>query len=120
MIPIPPGIRNVTDIVLDTVLELAKGSSIDQMALNVARNRIPTGLPREVFDTLVHIIAKAKPIAQNAPAVAAHMIEHYTQGASSALAQGVAQLAVAHPALHAHLANLPRPNRTLPSLPPTA
>jgi len=108
-IPIPPGIRNVTDIVLDTVMELAKGSSIDQLALNVARNRIPTGLPREVFDTLVQIVAKAKPIAKNAPAVAAHMVEHYTQGSSAALAKGIAELAHTHPVVHAHLAKLPDP-----------
>src|SRR5258708_7769541 len=44
------------------------------------------------------------------------MIEHYTQGASSAIAKGVAQLAVAHPAVHAHLAKLPHPNRKFPSI----
>jgi hypothetical protein len=115
-IPIPPGIRNVTDVVLDTVLELAKGDRIDQMALTVARNRIPAGLPREVFDTLVHVVAGAKGIAKDVPtivrnagAVGAHMVEHYTQGASAALAKGIAQLAQIQPAVHAQLAKLPDP-----------
>jgi hypothetical protein len=122
-IPIPPGIRNVTDIVLDTVLELAKGDHIDQMALTVARNRIPAGLPREVFDTLVHVVAQAKGIAKNVPnivrnagAVAAHMVEHYTEGASAALAKGLGELAHTLPAVHAHLAKLPDPKLKFASI----
>lgn len=55
-IPIPPGIRNLTDIVLDSVLALASGSDIGEAAIAVARGRVPAGLPRDVFDTLVHIV----------------------------------------------------------------
>lgn len=56
-IPIPPGIRNLTDMVLDAVLALASTGDPAEAAIAVARSRVPEGLPRDVFDTLIHIIA---------------------------------------------------------------
>jgi hypothetical protein len=64
-LPIPPGIRQVTDVVLDTVLDLAfHHASLTDVVVNVARDEVPSGFPRDVFDTLVNVVVKHKPIVQ--------------------------------------------------------
>lgn len=82
-IPIPPGVRNLTDTVLDTVLAIAANPhSLSNAALQVARDRVPPGLPRDVFDTLVHLVVKRVPIQQ----AAASLVEHYVQQYAPAIA----------------------------------
>jgi hypothetical protein len=77
-IPIPPGLRNLTDIVLDSVLALiAHPSDMSEVGIQIARDRIPSGLPRDVFDTLVHLIVKKMPLQKAAGALADHYVQQY-------------------------------------------
>ncbi len=77
-IPIPVGIRTVTDSVLAAVMSLAKTGSITDAALAAARDRVPSGFPRDIFDTLVRIVVKRVPVAKVAGDLAAHYIDRYT------------------------------------------
>ncbi|HEY2517175.1 MAG TPA: hypothetical protein VGI39_40155, partial [Polyangiaceae bacterium] len=64
-IPIPPGIRTITDMVLDGVLSLAKkGFNLTEAALAAARDAIPDGFPRQVFDTLANLVVRHHPPVQ--------------------------------------------------------
>ena len=73
-IPIPPGIRTITDMVLDGVLSLAKkGFNLTEAALAAARDAIPDGFPRQVFDTLANLVVRHHPPAQ----VAGELLDHY-------------------------------------------
>jgi hypothetical protein len=77
-IPIPVGIRSITDAVLDGVIALAKGgANVSEMALTVARERIPRGLPRDVFDTLVRIVIRRVPIQRAGEALVNHYVKQY-------------------------------------------
>src|SRR5262249_20752549 len=77
-IPIPPGIRNVTDSALDAVLALAANPhALSDVAVQVARDRVPAGFGRDVFDTLVHVVVKRVPIQKSAGALADHFVRHY-------------------------------------------
>jgi hypothetical protein len=78
-IPIPLGIREVTDAVLDTVLELAthKGDLTDA-AVATARDAVPSGLPRDVFDTLVHLVVKRHPPQKAGIALLDHYVQHFS------------------------------------------
>lgn len=78
-IPIPPGLRNITDAVLESVLALAvRGSSITDAAIAAARDAVPSGLPRDVFDTLVHLVVKKHPIQQAGTALVDHYVKQFT------------------------------------------
>ncbi len=113
-IPIPPGIRNITDTVLDTVLAfLAHPESLSDALLQGARDRIPKGLPQDVFDTLVRIVVKRQPILKVAEDVALHQVTKYTKGLSSALTQTLSKAA---PAITATLARLPNPSVAFKSI----
>lgn len=73
-IPIPPGVREVTDTVLDAILALIdKLPHLEDVAVQVARDAVPQGLPRDVFDTLINIVVKHQPL-QN---VAGGMVDHF-------------------------------------------
>jgi hypothetical protein len=96
LLPIPPGIRQVTDTVLDAVISLANGGDVTDAALAVARDRIPSGVPRDVFDTLVQIIAKHQPIEKAAADLAGHYVMQYTQGLVPAVEHGLQNLVPAH------------------------
>jgi hypothetical protein len=62
-IPIPPGIRNVTDPVVDGAIHFAENpKDFTDVVVKTVRDQVPAGLPREVFDTLVKIIIKHQPI----------------------------------------------------------
>jgi hypothetical protein len=75
-LPIPSSVRQVTDVVLDTVLAFAAHPhDLTDVAVQVARDRVPAGLPREVFDTLVQIVVKRVPIQK----AGASMVDHYVQ-----------------------------------------
>ena len=58
-IPIPAGLRTVTDAVLDAVLALVHGGNVTDAILAAARGRIPSGMPRDVFDSLAHVVMQA-------------------------------------------------------------
>lgn len=62
-IPIPPGIRTFTDMVLDAVLSLVHSKSVGAAALALARKQLvgkvpgfAQGLVGQVFDTLAHVV----------------------------------------------------------------
>lgn len=76
-IPIPPGIRSITDGVLASIIEIANTGSVTDAALAAARGKVPGGLPRDVFDTLVRIIIKRVPVQKAAGALAAHYVDQY-------------------------------------------
>jgi hypothetical protein len=88
-LPIPPGVRDITDMVLDAVLKIIQGGSITDAALAIARDRIPSGIPRDVFDTLVNVVAKHQPIVKAAGQLAGHYVAQYTQGLASAVEHGL-------------------------------
>jgi hypothetical protein len=63
---------------LDGVIALAKGgANVSEMALTVARERIPRGLPRDVFDTLVRIVIRRVPIQRAGEALVNHYVKQY-------------------------------------------
>ncbi len=77
-IPIPPGIRQVTDTVLDTVLQLAfHGANLSDVAINAARDQVPEGLPRDVFDTLINLVAHHQPVQRVAGGLLEHFVRQY-------------------------------------------
>lgn len=76
-IPIPPGIRSMTDAALASVLALMNGGAITDVAVAAARERVPGGLPRDVFDTLIRIVVKRMPIQKAGIALAEHYVNHY-------------------------------------------
>lgn len=107
-IPIPPGLKFVTDTVVSAVLGLVDhGGDLTAAAIQVVRDRVPAGLPREVFDTLINIVAHKRPILPAAGALAGHIVTKYTQGATTAIAQNLAALPGK---VQATLANLPHPS----------
>jgi hypothetical protein len=92
-IPIPVGIRTVTDSVLAAVMELVKNGNITDVVLAVARDRVPSGFPRDIFDTLARIVVKKVPIKKAAGALAGHYIDRYIgKPAAHLLDQGAQQL----------------------------
>jgi hypothetical protein len=83
-IPIPPGLRQVTDTVVDSVLALLEHPhNLTDVAIQVARDEVPSGLPRDVFDTLVQLIVKRVPIQKVAGGLAEHYVKQYAPGLSS-------------------------------------
>jgi hypothetical protein len=83
-IPIPPGLRQITDTVVDSVLALLEHPhNLTDVAIQVARDEVPSGLPRDVFDTLVQLIVKRVPIQKVAGGLAEHFVKQYAPGLSS-------------------------------------
>ena len=93
-LPIPPGLRQVTDAVLEGVLSLVHGGALTDAALVAARDRVPSGLPRDVFDTLVQVVVHHRPIAHAAD----DMIRHYVAQYAGPAAHTVAPQALEHAA----------------------
>jgi hypothetical protein len=114
-IPIPPGIRDVTDVVLETIIALVHGGNITDIALTVARDRVPAGLPRDVFDTLAQIIVRHQPILKAAGELAVHEAMKAAQGLGPALMQGLAKNVPSGVA--GILSKLPDPSKSFPGLP---
>jgi hypothetical protein len=68
----------LTDVVLDTVLDLAfHHESLTDVVVNVARDQVPAGFPRDVYDTLVNIVVKHKPIVKVAGGLVDHFVQQY-------------------------------------------
>jgi hypothetical protein len=77
-IPIPPGIRTVTDTVLDTVTRLAfHGANLTDVAINAARDEVPAGIPRDVFDTLINLVVHKHPVQRVAGGLLEHFVKQY-------------------------------------------
>jgi hypothetical protein len=77
-IPIPPGIRQVTDGVLETVLSLAfHGGGLTDVAIHVARDQVPAGLPRDVFDTLINLVGRHRPVQHDPGGLRDHYVQRY-------------------------------------------
>jgi hypothetical protein len=114
-IPIPPGLRDITDTVLDAVLAIVDGKNITDVALTVARDRIPAGVPRDVFDTLANIVVKHQPITKVVEDVADHYVSQYTKGLGSTLEQGLAK--AVGPIVSQTLSNLPDPKTVFAGFP---
>jgi hypothetical protein len=77
-IPIPPGIRQATDIVLDTVLDIAfHHANLTDVAIHAARDEVPAGIPRDVFDTLINLVVKKQPIIRVAGGLLEHFVSQY-------------------------------------------
>jgi hypothetical protein len=113
-IPIPPGIRPICDTVLDAVLHFIENPhNFGDAVIATVRDRIPKGLPQEVFDTLVKVIFKHQPIGRAAGELAIHCVTQYTQGAAAALAHSLPKLP---PELQAKLAHLPDPKLAFESI----
>jgi peptidoglycan hydrolase-like protein with peptidoglycan-binding domain len=105
-IPIPDGMRQVTDPILDAVIGLIKShGNITETALIVIRDRVPSGLPRDVFDTLVRIVEKKRHIDKTPADTHAHMVASYTQGKDAAIEQGLQRHVP--PEVREHLRRLP-------------
>jgi hypothetical protein len=100
--------------VLDAVLHFIRDpKNVGDDLIATVRDRIPSGLPQEVFDTLVHIVFHHSPIKRNPQATAAHHIARYTQGHAPALQRAMPLLP---PALQGTLANLPDPKLQFDSI----
>ena len=115
-IPIPPGLRDITDTVLDAVIKIATGGNITDAALAIARDRIPSGIPRDVFDTLVNVIGHHQPIEKAAEQLAGHYVTQYTQGLGAALTKGLGD--AVNPLAAGLLNKLPDPSTTFASFAP--
>ncbi len=77
-IPIPPGIREVTDAVLESVIRLIRHPhDLTDAVITGARNAVPSGLPRDVFDTLAKIIFHHMPITHVAEEVVGSYVKRY-------------------------------------------
>jgi hypothetical protein len=113
MIPIPPGLRQICDPIVDAVLGLVDaathGRPLTDVALQVVRDRLPAGLPRDVFDTLARVVAQKLTIAHDPAAMREHMAASY--GGHGAHDRAVAKGMARHvpPAVAARLKNLPPP-----------
>jgi hypothetical protein len=90
-IPIPPGIRDVTDGVLDAVIGFIRNPhNLTEVAIQVARDRLPAGIARDVFDTLVHIVVQHHPIQKEAGALLDHYVSKYAGSVAGDLGQAAA------------------------------
>jgi hypothetical protein len=92
-IPIPPGLRSLTDGALESVLALAKQEgSVTDAALVAARDAVPAGLPREVFDTLAHVVVKRHPPQKSPIALVDHYVKQFATAGVPATDDDVAQV----------------------------
>lgn len=80
-IPIPPGLREVTDAVLDGVLALAHQGNLSDAVLAAARSKVPDGLPRQVFDTLAQLVVKRVPVQKAGEQLVSQYVQRYAPGA---------------------------------------
>jgi len=81
-IPIPAGIRQITDAVLGAVLSLIHHPhDLTDALIAGARNAVPAGVPRDVFDTLANLIFHHMPVAKAAGKLVDTYVERYAGGA---------------------------------------
>lgn len=100
-IPIPAGIRQITDAVLGAILQLIHNPhNLTDALLAGARNAVPAGMARDVFDTLANLVVKKMPITKAAGQLVDSYVQRYApgvpiQGIGSAAAS-VADAAIHH------------------------
>ena len=83
-IPIPIGIRQITDAVLDGVLALIfHPGAVTDVVLAAARDAVPSGFPRDVFDTLAQLVVKKVPLKKVAGGLVDHYVNQYGGGAAA-------------------------------------
>jgi hypothetical protein len=123
-IPIPPGIRQITDMVLDSVLALVFHSTgqLTDVAVQVARDAVPEGLPRDVFDTLISIVHHKNPIQGLAGGLVDHFVKQYAAAGTgldigTALAKATDHLPNVLTALPQHLPQLQQAQGLLHQVP---
>ncbi len=112
-IPIPVGLRQITDTVLEAVLALIEHPhDLSEVVMHVAREKVPAGFPRDVFDTLMHVIAHKHPIQAAASSLADQFVHHYASAIPEHHFQHVLHALQAHaahaaqPAAPHHLADV--------------
>jgi hypothetical protein len=100
-IPIPVGLRQVTDMVLDSVLALlAHPHDLTEAGIQIAREHVPAGVPRDVFDTLVQLVVRHVPVQKAASSLVEHYAQPVGQAASSLVDHYVQQYAPALGDMH--------------------
>jgi hypothetical protein len=77
---------------------------LSALGINVVRDRIPNGLPKQVFDTLINIVVHKKPVLKAGVDLASHLTTKYTQGVGTAIA---ASMHAVPAAVQSALADLP-------------
>jgi hypothetical protein len=100
-IPIPPGVRTFTDAALNAVLALiAHPHDLTEVGVQVVRDRIPHGLARDVFDTLIQLVVHRVPIQKVGASLVDHFVRQYAPaGEGMHLADALAH-AAGGPAMH--------------------
>lgn len=112
-IPVPPGIRNVTDPIVDGGIHFAEHPhDFTDVAVKTVRDQVPGGLPREVFDTLVKILVKHQPILKVAEGVVAQVAKApFVQSVVAAMPAAGTVLPSIHQiaptGVHVDVANIP-------------
>jgi hypothetical protein len=77
-IPIPPGIRQFTDQALTAILAFVDNPhSLTDVGVQIVRDRIPAGLARDVFDTLIQLVVHHVPIQRAGGALVDHFVRQY-------------------------------------------
>jgi hypothetical protein len=80
-IPIPPGIRETTDAVLGAILKLIHHPhNLTDALLAGARNVVPAGMARDVFDTLARLVIHHMPIAKAGGQLVDSYVQRYAPG----------------------------------------
>ena len=80
-IPIPPGIRQITDAVLGAILQLIHNPhNLTDALLAGARNVVPAGMARDVFDTLANLVIRHMPIAKAGGQLVDTYVQRYAPG----------------------------------------
>ena len=104
-IPIPPGLRNVTDPVLHIVVQLSfHGSNLTDVAIHAARDQVPHGIARDVFDTLVHLVVHKHGVQRVAGGLLDHFVKQYAPaGVGHDLANALAGATSHLPDVFTHL-----------------
>ncbi len=83
-IPIPIGIRQITDAVLDGVIALIfHPGAVTDVVIAAARDAVPSGFPRDVFDTLAQLVVKKVPLKKVAGGLVDHYVNQYAGGAAA-------------------------------------
>lgn len=80
-IPIPAGIRQITDTVLGAILQLIHNPhNLTDAVLAGMRNAVPAGMARDVFDTLANLIVRHMPIHKAAGQLVDSYVQRYAPG----------------------------------------
>jgi hypothetical protein len=62
----------------------------------VARDKVPAGLPRDVFDTLIHLVVHKHPLQRGVESLADHFVRQYAPLGSGLHVDTAIQHAASH------------------------